>query len=132
MSQGVERSDAPGEAFALCPPGEGRQERLPKPSNDTGRGRRYKQGQARYQAMLLPPSVEDYVGADNLARPMRRPSSVLTVTASSGGHPLFSRRRMVAGVRLARMAQSATVRVSSPAVTSRSLAFGLRGAAAYG
>jgi transposase len=68
MSRGVERSDASGEAFALCPPGEGRQERLPKPSNDTGCGRRYKQGQARHQAMLLPPSVEDYIGADNLVR----------------------------------------------------------------
>ncbi len=68
MSDGVERREAAGETFALCPPGEGGGERLPKVRNDTGHGRRYKQGTPRTQAMLLPPSVEDYVAADNPVR----------------------------------------------------------------
>jgi transposase len=68
MSESVEGSEAAGAAFALCPPGEGGENRRPKASNATGHGRRYKQGTPRTQAMLLPPSVEDYVAADNPVR----------------------------------------------------------------
>ena len=67
MSDEVEHSEA-AEAFALSPPGEGGGKRLPKASNDTGSGRRYKQGVPRGQAMLLPASVEDYIAADNPVR----------------------------------------------------------------
>ncbi len=68
MAKRVEQGEVAGEAFALGDPGAGTTERLPKPSNTTGSGRRYKQGPPRHHAMLLPPSVDDDVGADNLAR----------------------------------------------------------------
>ena len=68
MAKRVEQGEVAGEAFALGDPGAGTTERLPKPSNTTGSGRRYKQGPPRHHAMLLPPSVDDYVAADNLAR----------------------------------------------------------------
>lgn len=68
MAKRVEQGEVAGEAFALGDPGVGTTERLPKPSNTTGSGRRDKQGPPRHHAMLLPPSVDDDVGADNLAR----------------------------------------------------------------
>lgn len=68
MSQSVERSEGVEEAFALSPPAQGAGQQLSKSRNDRGYGRRYKQGSARRQAMLLPPSVDDYVGAENLVR----------------------------------------------------------------
>ncbi|NEV64263.1 transposase [Thiorhodococcus minor] len=65
MSQSAEQIETP-EAFALCPPEASAGPRRAKPAN--GRGRRYKCGPARAQLTLLPPSVEDYVSADNPVR----------------------------------------------------------------
>jgi hypothetical protein len=55
--------------FELSAPGSGEDTRAPKAPPAPGeRGRRYKSGCVREQLMLLPPSVEQYVGEDNPVR----------------------------------------------------------------
>ena len=68
MPEHCERVETSPEAFVLSLPGEGGDERVAKAPATCGRGRRYKQGPSRAQPMRLPPSVEDYVGEDNLVR----------------------------------------------------------------
>jgi len=56
------------EPLELRAPGEGESTRAPKPPAACGPGRRYKEGLSPAQPMLLPASVDDYVGVDNPVR----------------------------------------------------------------
>lgn len=69
MPASTESENGCPEPLELRPPGEGESTRAPKePNPGGGRGRRYKEGLSPAQPMLLPPSVDDYVGADNPVR----------------------------------------------------------------
>ena len=69
MQPSSEQTTGSQAQLALLPPAQEAERVHPAPAAGNPLvGRRYKQGQDLRQAMLLPPSVDDYVGPDNPVR----------------------------------------------------------------
>ena len=64
----TESETPPAPRLELTPPPANVPKRAPPPGAGSGAERRYKEGRSLAQPMLLPPSVDDYVGPDNLVR----------------------------------------------------------------
>jgi transposase len=86
MLQRDGRDESEAQAFTLSAPEAGGGSPPAKQADTGGRGRRYKQGPPRGQSMLLPPSVEDYVGEDNLVRAIAAYVDSLDLAALSFTH----------------------------------------------
>jgi transposase len=86
MLQRDGRDESEAQAFTLTAPEAGGGSPPAKQADTGGRGRRYKQGPPRGQSMLLPPSVEDYVGEDNLVRAIAAYVDSLDLAALSFTH----------------------------------------------